>query len=116
MKYNLNSLLKKITKEEIKRIRDYRYSIIFGNVDDFIFQFNQLENKNLNHISEYNILSKQLFQLKKEQNSMEIEWKKEMDYTLKGINIKEKELKLIIEKNVMLLKEVKHLKKYQKNQ
>ena len=73
MKYNLNSLLKKITKEEIKRIRDYRYSIIFGNVDDFIFQFNQLENKNLNHISEYNILSKQLFQLKKEQNLMEIE-------------------------------------------
>ena len=114
MKYNLNSLLKKITKEEIKRIRDYRYSIIFGNVDDFIFQFNQLENKNLNHISEYNILSKQLFQLKKEQNSMEIEWKKEMDYILKGINIKEKELKLIIEKNVMLLKEVKHFKKISK--
>ena len=113
-KYNLNSLLKKITKEEMKRIRDYRYSIIFVTVDDFLFQFNQLENKNLNHISEYNSLSKQLFQLKKEQNSLIAEWKKEMDYTLKGIEKKENELKLIKDKNVILLKEVKHLKKISK--
>ena len=113
-KYNLNSLLKNITKEEMKRIRDYRYSIIFVTVDDFIFQFNQLEKKNLNLISEYNSLSKQLLQLRKEQDLMITERKKEMDYTLKGIDKKEKELKLIIDKNVILLKEVKHLKKISK--
>jgi hypothetical protein len=37
-----------------------------------------------------------------------------MDYTLKGIEKKENELKLIKDKNVILLKEVKHLKKISK--
>ncbi len=108
-KYNLNSLLKKITKEEMKRIRDYRYSIIFVTVDDFIFQFNQLEKKNLNLISEYNSLSKQLLQLRKEQDLMITERKKEMDYTLNLIEIKENELNDIKNKNKCLLEQLENI-------
>ena len=109
------STYKNYSKEEVERIRKYSYTITFSTIEDFIYQFKQFENMNINYIHAYNDLSESLIQLKKEKNLMILEWKKEMDYTIKLIEIKENELKEIKNKNQMLLNEINHLKGDYKN-
>ena len=109
--YVFGSIYKNLPKNEIERIRQYRNSITFSNVDDFLSQFKQFENKNLNYIYQYNDIKEELLQLHKEKQLMILEWKKEMDYTLKLIEIKENELKDIKNKNEMLLEQLKIISK-----
>ena len=97
--YVFGSIYKNLPKKEVERIRKYRYSVKFNTIDDFLNQFKLFENKNINHIYQYNSINEELLQLKKEKNSMIIEWKKEMDYTLNLIEIKENELNDIKNKN-----------------
>ena len=67
--------------------------------------------KNINYIYQYNDIKEELLQLHKEKQLMILEWKKEMDYTLKLIEIKENELKDIKNKNEMLLEQLKIISK-----
>ena len=99
----------------MERIRKYRYTITFSTIEDFLYQFKHFENKNINYIFAYNDLSENLIQLKKEKTLMILEWKKEMDYTIKLIEIKENELKEIKNKYQMLLNEINHLKRDHKS-
>ncbi len=110
-----NSIYKNYSKEEVERIRKYRYTITFSTIEDFLYQFKHFENKNINYIFAYNDLSENLIQLKKEKTLMILEWKKEMDYTIKLIEIKENELKEIKNKYQMLLNEINHLKRDHKS-
>ncbi len=105
------SIYKNLPKKEVERIRQYRNSITFSNVEDFLSQFKQFENKNINYIYQYNDIKEELLQLHKEKQLMILEWKKEMDYTLKLIEIKENELKDIKNKNEMLLEQLKIISK-----
>ncbi len=103
------SIYKNLPKKEVERIRKYRYSVKFNTIDDFLNQFKLFENKNINHIYKYNSINEELLQLKKEKNSMIIEWKKEMNYTLNLIEIKENELNDIKNKNKCLLEQLENI-------
>ena len=107
--YVFGSIYKNLPKKEVERIRKYRYSVKFNTIEDFLNQFKLFENKNINHIYEYNSINEELLQLKKEKNSMIIEWKKEMDYTLNLIEIKENELNDIKNKNKSLLEQLENI-------
>ena len=107
--YVFGSIYKNLPKKEVERIRKYRYSVKFNTIEDFLYQFKLFENKNINHIYQYNSINEELLQLKKEKNSMIIEWKKEMDYTLNLIEIKENELNDIKNKNKSLLEQLENI-------
>ena len=107
--YVFGSIYKNLPKKEVERIRKYRYSVKFNTIDDFLNQFKLFENKNINHIYKYNSINEELLQLKKEKNSMIIEWKKEMNYTLNLIEIKENELNDIKNKNKCLLEQLENI-------
>ncbi len=107
--YVFGSIYKNLPKKEVERIRKYRYSVKFNTIEDFLNQFKLFENKNINHIYEYNSINEELLQLKKEKNSMIIEWKKEMNYTLNLIEIKENELNDIKNKNKCLLEQLENI-------
>ena len=107
--YVFGSIYKNLPKKEVERIRKYRYSVKFNTIEDFLYQFKLFENKNINHIYQYNSINEELLQLKKEKNSMIIEWKKEMDYTLNLIEIKENELNDIKNKNKSLFEQLENI-------
>ena len=60
---NYNSIYKNYSKEEIERIRKYRYTITFSTIEDFFDEFKQFENNNIKYIFVYNDLSENLIQL-----------------------------------------------------
>ena len=107
--YVFGSIYKNLPKKEVERIRKYRYSVKFNTIEDFLYQFKLFENKNINHIYQYNSINEELLQLKKEKNSMIIERKKEMDYTLNLIEIKENELNDIKNKNKSLFEQLENI-------
>ena len=104
-----NPIYNSISKEEIERIRYYRYVLKFNCIDELVDQFKQYEYDTLNYIDEYNLLKQRICELKKEKNIIINEGKIENDILDNDIKEKEKEHQILKSKNEYLLNEINNI-------
>ena len=104
-----NPIYNSISKEEIERIRHYRYVLKFNCIDELVDQFKQYEYDTLNYIDEYNSLKQRICELKKEKNIIINEGKIENDILDNDIKEKEKEHQILKAKNEYLLNEINNI-------
>ena len=107
---NPNSSSIHIKKEDIDKMINYKHSLIFKTPDEFQDRLNSFEQENITLLNYYNELRAQLFELKKELNSlMKDKEKIELEYNSKIIQ-REKELKnmkYMVESKMKLISDFK---------
>ena len=113
---NQNSI--QIKKEDIDKMINYKHSLIFKTPDEFQDRLNSFEQENITLLNYNNELRAQLFELKKELNSlMKDKEKIELEYNSKIIK-REKELKnikIMIESKMKLISDFKKSENFEKN-
>ena len=111
----LNTYRTFLTNEETERIKHYKAELIFNTPDEFLAQLKKYEDENIVLINKYNDLSDELIELNKEKKELEktIEIRNNMEQS--ELELKEKELKALIDKNTSLLSEVKSLSHMEKS-
>ena len=115
---NTNSSNIQVKKEDIDKMINYKHSLIFKTPDDFQDRLTSFEQENITLLNYNNELRAQLFELKKELNSlMKDKEKIELEYNGK-IRQKEKELKNIkymVESKMKLISDFKKSESFEKN-
>ena len=113
---NTNSI--QIKKEDIDKMLNYKHSLIFKTPDEFQDRLNSFEQENITLLNYNNELRAQLFELKKELNSlMKDKEKIELEYNSKIIQ-REKELKNIkymVESKMKLISDLTKSENIEKN-
>ena len=105
-----------IPKNDIKKIRDYKYHLKYSTIDDILEHLKQYENYSINSINYYNDLKYEIQNLKKEKNNVDNEIKFELKYFNKNLYQKEKEFNILKLTNDSLLKEKSDIQKKIKNE
>jgi hypothetical protein len=105
-----------IPKNDIKKIRDYKYHLKYSTIDDILEHLKQYENYSINYINYYNDLKYEIQNLKKEKNNVDNEIKFELKYFNKNLYQKEKEFNILKLTNDSLLKEKSDIQKKIKNE
>ena len=115
---NSNSSSIHIKKEDIDKMINYKHNLIFKTPDDFQDRLTSFEQENITLLNYNNELRAQLFELKKELNSlMKNKEKIELEYN-STIRKKEKELKnikYIVESKMKLISDFKKSESFEKN-
>ena len=115
---NTNSSNIQVKKEDIDKMINYKHSLIFKTPDDFQDRLTSFEQENITLLNYNNELRAQLFELKKELNSlMKDKEKIVLEYNSK-IRQKEKELKNIkymVESKMKLISDFKKSESFDKN-
>ena len=89
---NNNINLKNIEEKEIERVKKYKGTIIYDNLNDFINEFHKIQDNTLQSLKENQIIREQIIQLKIEKKNLE-----------KALNkIDKNEINLINEKEITL--------------
>ena len=89
---NNNINLKNIEEKEIERVKKYKGTIIYDNLNDFINEFQKIQDNTLQSLKENQIIREQIIQLKIEKKNLE-----------KALNkIDKNEINLINEKEITL--------------
>ena len=110
----INPIFYKISQNELKRIRDYKYFLKYDNIDNILEQLKQYENENINYIFKYDNLRNEIKDLKKEKENLSL--KMQIEYENFDEQIKKKKELIIFLKtrNDSLFKEINYLKEIQK--
>ena len=115
---NLNSNNVYIKKEDIDKMFNYKHSLIFKTPDEFQDRLNSFEQENITLLNYNNELRAQLFELKRELNSlMKDKEKIELEYNGK-IKQREKELKNIkylVDSKMKLISDFMKSENFEKN-
>ena len=104
-----------LPKEEILRIRDYLTKPVFESSEEFAERFIKIKKDTINHLDLYTKIRNDLFELKKELNTLKKEKIKEIDSTEKYLYEKVKELEFEKKKKNLLKREIHDLKRMIKN-
>lgn len=84
----INPIFYKISQNELKRIRDYKYFLKYDNIDNILEQLKQYENENINYIFKYDNLRNEIKDLKKEKENLSL--KMQIEYENFDEQIKKK--------------------------
>ena len=104
VKLSNNPILKTVLAEEIERLSNYKGKKIYT-AKEFLEEFTKYENDNLKLIDTYNNLQKEIFQLKNIKNKIKSMNKEFYDSLDINLNIQQKLLNTLKEKNKALQKE-----------
>ena len=104
-------LINKYGENLFKHVMQYKNKIIYNNADEFLNQFNIYENKNLDLLKMYHLLTEQIRTLENEKRNVEKINKLENDgnYFNDLIKTKTKELKRLKYENIILKKNIEPL-------
>ena len=104
-------LINKYGENLFKHVMQYKNKIIYNNADEFLNQFNIYENKNLDLLKMYHLLTEQIRTLENEKRNAEKINKLENDgnYFNDLIKTKTKELKRLKYENIILKKNIEPL-------
>jgi len=109
--HNFVNLFKQVTQEEINRVRNYKYELIFKTPQEFFEKINKFETIDLNLMDDYNRLRLKIKEINKERDIEKKLFISEKELVIKNLKAKEKEIISVKNKYNLLLNEVNTLKK-----